>query len=418
MHKDLYNAALYNRKTQYQKFGHSVDYFEQQNSLPAFKEVWPEYKALGSHALQATLKRVDFAFTRFFDGASGYPKFKSARHYKGWTYPCKAGWKIETDGGNGHLTISNLGRMQMRGQARTWGKPTTCTIFFKHGKWYASVTVQCQPVRVTDSGAVGIDLGCKEAITLSTGEQISKPDFLRVGQQKVKVASKRLRRKQSPNFKKKIKASRRWKKHRQVVSKLQRKVTRQREDWLHKVTSDIVSGNSLVAGEQLSIKNMTRKAKKGSKRKAQKTGLNRSILEVGFGLIGKMLEYKSAEAGGFYLESPTRQLKPSQRCAKCWELTPKTLSDRVHICSNPKCGHTEDRDVNAAQVNLIWARGQELASLDVESPSSTSGVSLKQLGAKKRQKLQATAVRGACVSHIAETTRLSEGDAPRTACGG
>jgi putative transposase len=402
MHKDLYNAALYNRKTQYQKFGNKVDYFEQQNSLPAFKEVWPEYKVLGSHALQATLKRADFAFARFFDGASGYPKFKSARHYKGWTYPCKAGWKIETDGGNGHLTISNLGCMQMRGQARTWGKPTTCTIFFQHGKWYASVTVQCQPVRATNSGAVGIDLGCKEAITLSTGEQISKPDFLRVGQQKAKVASKRLRRKQSPNFKKKIKASRRWKKHRQVVSKLQRKVTRQREDWLHKVTSDIVSGNSLVAGEQLSVKNMTRKAKKGSKRKAQKTGLNRSILEVGFGMIGRMLDYKSAEAGGFYLESPTRQLKPSQRCAKCWELTPKTLSDRVHICSNPKCGHVEDRDINAAQVNLVWARGQELASLDVESPSSTSGVSLKQLGAKKRQKLQA----------------MAEAETTRSACGG
>jgi putative transposase len=402
MHKDLYNAALYNRKTQYQKFGHSVDYFEQQNSLPAFKEVWPEYKVLGSHTLQATLKRIDFAFSRFFDGASGYPKFKSARHYKGWTYPCKAGWKVETDGGNGHLTISNLGRIQMRGQARTWGSPTTCTIFFQHGKWYASITVQCEPVRLTGPGAVGIDLGCKEAITLSTGEQISKPDFLKVGQQKVRVASKRLRRKKAPNFKKKIRASRRWKKQRQIVSKLQRKVTRQREDWQHKVTSNIVSGNSLIAGEQLSVKSMTRKAKKGSKRKAQKAGLNRSMLEVGFSTIGKMLAYKSAEAGGFYLESPTRQLKPSQRCAKCWELTPKTLSDRVHICSNSKCGHEEDRDVNAAQVNLIWARGQELASLDVESPSSTSGVSLKQLGAKKRQKLQANGE--------AETTR--------SACGG
>ena len=75
-------------------------------------------------------------------------------------------------------------------------------------------------------------------------------------------------------------------------------------------------------------------------------------------MIGQMLEYKLAEAGGFYVESPTRTLKPTQRCAKCWELTPKTLADRTHICSNPKCSHTEDRDVNAAQVNLIWARGR------------------------------------------------------------
>lgn len=400
MHQALYNAALYNRKTQYQKFGHSVDYFEQQNCLPAFKEVWTEYKALGSQALQATLKRVDLAFLRFFSGLGGYPKFKPARRYRGWTYPGVAGWKVEGAGGNGHLTISRLGRIQMRGQSRTWGTPTTCTVFFEHGNWYASITVLCTPIRSTDTGSVGIDLGCKEAITLSTGEQFPKPEFLKESQKKVKLSSKKLRRKRSPNWKKKIKASRQWRKHRQIVSKLQRKVARQREDWQHKVTSNIVSSNSLIAGEQLSVKNMTRKAKKGSKRKAQKAGLNRSMLEVGFSTISKMFAYKLAEAGGFYLESPTRQLKPSQRCAKCWELTPKTLADRVHICQH--CGHEEDRDVNAAQVNLIWARGQELSSLGAESPSSTSRGSMKQLGALKRQKPQAHGE--------AETTR--------SACGG
>lgn len=386
MHKDLYNAALANRKTQYQKFGYSVDYFEQQNSLPAFKEVWPEYKELGSQALQATLKRVDVAFQRFFSGLSGYPKFKSIRHYSGWTYPGKSGWDAETNGGCGHLNLSNLGRMQMRGQARTWGVPTTCTIVFRNDKWFASITVNCEPVRSTSDGAVGIDLGCKEAITLSTGEQIPKPDFIKDGQRKTKAAAKKLRRKRAPNRKKKIKASRRWKKQRKVVSQLQRKVTRQREDWLHKETSKIVSGNSLIAGEELNVKGMTRKAKKGSKRKAQKTGLNRSILDVGFGKIGKMLEYKSAEAGGFYVESPTRKIKPSQRCVKCWELTPKTLNDRIHVCQH--CGHTEDRDVNAAQVNLAWAKGLGTSLSDAEPSSSTSCGSMKQLGAKKRQKSQ------------------------------
>ncbi len=248
----------------------------------------------------------------------------------------------------------------LRGKAKTWGMPTTCTIVYRHGKWYTSIT----------------------------GEQISKPDFIKGGQQKVRVASKKLRRKRAPNWKKKVKASRRWKKERNVVSKLQRLVTRQREDWLHQTTSNIVSSNSLVAGEQLNIKGMTGKAKKG-KRKSQKAGLNRSILEVGFGTIGQMLAYKEVEAGGFYMESPTRTLKPTQRCASCWELTPKTLADRWHVCSH--CSHTEDRDINAAQVNLIWARGLEQASLDTESPSSTAKTrkhtgSMQQLGAKKCQK--------------------------------
>src|SRR5919199_3229855 len=391
LHACLYNAGVYNRKTQYQKFGHSVNYLEQQNSLPEFKKVWPEYKELGSHALQATLKRVDFAFNRFFKGLGGYPKFKASRRYSGWTYPCGAGWQVETTGKNGYLILSNLGQMQMRGKARTWGQPSTCTIVFRNGCWYASITVQCQPQRQTGTGSVGIDLGCKEAITLSTGEKIGKPDFLKAGQNKVRAASKRLRRKRSPNRKKLIKASRRWKKERTKVSKLQRKVTRQREDWLHKTTSSIVSGNSLIAGEQLNVKGMTASAKKG-KRKKQKAGLNRSILEVGFGLIGDLLTYKAAEAGGFYLESPTRTLKPTQRCARCWELTPKTLKDRVHVCSNPNCNHVEDRDVNAAQVNITWARGQELTSPDAESPSSTSCGSMRQLGAKKRQKLRPSVI--------------------------
>ncbi|MBW4486679.1 MAG: transposase [Trichocoleus desertorum ATA4-8-CV12] len=382
----LYNAAVSHRKTQYQKLGHSVDYFEQQNSLPAFKQVWPEYQELGSHALQATLKRVDFAFQRFFQGWGGYPKFKASRHYSGWTYPCKSGWKAESDGGNGYLNLSRLGRVQMRGQSRTWGQPTTCTLLCRYGKWYASITVKCEPVRSGGDGAVGIDLGCKEAITLSTGEQISKPEFIQEGQRQVKAASKKLRRKRAPNRNKKIKASRRWKKQRQAVAKLQRKVTRQRGDWLHKTTSHIVSSNSLVAGEELNVKGMTRKAKKGSQRKAQKTGLNRSILEVGFGMIGQMLSYKLVEANGFYVESPTRQLKPTQRCAKCWELTPKPLATRVHICANPECGHIADRDVNAAQVNLIWARGQELSSLVADEPSSTDCGSMRQLAQMKRQK--------------------------------
>jgi putative transposase len=385
MHKDLYNAALYHRKTEYQKFGNKVDYLQQQNCLPEFKKCFPEYKELGSHALQATIKRVDFAYARFFKGLGKYPRFKSIRHYSGWTYPCGSGWLVETSGKNGHLTLSNLGRMQMRGQARTWGKPTTCTIVYRNGYWYASITVQCNPQRQTGTSSVGIDLGCKEVITLSTGEKISKPSFLKEGQQKVKVASKKLRRKRSPNRNKRVKASRRWKKERNKISKLQRKVTRLREDWLHKTTSNIVSGNSLIAGEQLNVKGMTASAKKG-KRKKQKAGLNRSILEVGFGIIGGLLTYKAAEAGGFYVESPTCSLKPTQRCAKCWELTPKTLKDRTHLCSNPHCGHAEDRDVNAAQVNITWARGLERASLDAESPSSTSCGSLKQLGAKKRQK--------------------------------
>ncbi len=94
MHCELYNAAIANRRTQPTPLrpppgrgvggwvGHSVDYFEQQNSLPAFKEVWPEYKEFGAQTLQATLKGVDFAYQRFFNGLAKYPRFKAKRCYR------------------------------------------------------------------------------------------------------------------------------------------------------------------------------------------------------------------------------------------------------------------------------------------------------------------------------------------------
>ncbi len=87
LHKDLHNAAVSNGITSYKRFGKSVSYFEQQNCLPDFPEVGKDYKQINSQALQATLKRVDVSLQRFFKGIGKCPKFKSIRHYSGWTYP-------------------------------------------------------------------------------------------------------------------------------------------------------------------------------------------------------------------------------------------------------------------------------------------------------------------------------------------
>lgn len=398
LHKDLYNAALYNRKTQYQRFGKSVTYYDQQNSLPEFKTVWTEYKELGSQALQATLKRVDMAYERFFKGLGGYPRFKSIRRYSGWTNPATSGWKAHTTGDNGYLELSNLGRIQMRGKARTWGTPTTCTILYRNGKWYASITVKCVseagrdsalPVRETGMGAIGIDFGTLTAIACSDGTKIENPRFLATTAGKIQVASKQKRRKRNPNFKKKIKGSKRWKKAQSKVSKLQRKATNQRQDWAHQVTTQIVSSNSMVVTEKLNIKGMTRKSKKG-KRKRQKSGLNRSILDVGWGILGGMLEYKLGEAGGIFLEAPTKTLKPSQRCPDCWQVKPKTLAERLHQCS---CGCTEDRDVASAKVCLLWATGvgttldKRGSQASTEKPTTKHCGGFQQAWEKKRQKL-------------------------------
>ena len=397
MHAYLYNGAVSNRVTQYRKFNHSVDYFEQQASLPQFKQTWIEYKELNAGSLQATLKRVDFAFTRFFQGLAKYPKFKPIKRYSGWTYPdSRQGFKVHSDGKNGYLELTDLKcKIQMRGKARTWGKPTTCTIVYRNGKWYASITVKCLPQRKTGNGSIGLDFGCKTAIADSNGGKIEPPKFLKEAQSQINKISKQLRRKRKPE-KRKVSASRRWKKTQARLAKLKRKVANKRQNWVHHQAVDIVSCNSLIATEKLQISNMTRQAKKGSKRKKQKTGLNRSILDVGIGMLKQAIKYKAMEAEAIYLEAPTRSLKPTQRCNSCWKITKKTLSDRLHICSNPKCGHIEDRDINSAQVCLTWARGQELSSFKTADGSSSTEIpkvkycgGFQQLAQTKRQKLMA-----------------------------
>ena len=399
LHQLLYNACLSYRKVEYQRFDRSVGYFEQQNCLPAFKECWTEYKELGSHALQATVKRVDFAFGRFFNGLGGYPKFKSARLYQGWTYPCKSGWKALTDGRHGKLKLSNVsGNIQMRGQARTWGIPTTCTILYKQGKWYASITVKCEPKRKTDSGAVGIDFGINAAAALSDGTLIENPRFLKEGSKKIRTLSKKLRRKRSPRgqkltkkhkaSRKRVKPSSRWKKLNRRIAKVYQAIVNRRQNWAHQVAAQIVSSNSMVATEQLSLKNMTRKALNGSKRKRQKTGLNRNMLDVGIGMLKSAIDYKLDEANGVLIIVPTLKVKPSRTCPQCGVQEAKTLSQRVHQC---QCGCVEDRDVAAAKVMLQWALGTNVLKRGENSSTAKTKErencgAMRQLGSVKRQK--------------------------------
>lgn len=159
--------------------------------------------------MQATLKRVDYAFQRWFKGLGKRLKFKSIRHYSGWTYSAKNGYKVHSIGDNGYLELARIGSIQMRGKARLWGTPTTSTIVYRNGKWYASITVEFTELQVaarqTDFGSVGIDFGCKSALAITDGEThsfVEAPKFLRKAETKIKQLSKGKRRKVAPNRRK------------------------------------------------------------------------------------------------------------------------------------------------------------------------------------------------------------------------
>ncbi len=413
LHGYLYNACIAHRRFEWKKNQKTVDYFQQQNCLPAFKKEWCEFAYLHSQTLQSTAKRVDLAYNSFFKGLRGLPKFKSIRTYSGWTYPAKSGWKVNSNGKHGTVTLNDLGiTLRMRGQAKNWGVPTTLTIVYKSNKreWFASFTCDVTTPEsrfgslseLKYESMVAFDLGTATAITCFDGskfEEITNPRFTQVAEKKIKQQSKALRRKRAPNKKKGIKASNRWKKARKILSKWQRKVANQRQDWQHKITSDIASRHDIGVTEKLNTKGMTRKAKKGSKRKKQKAGLNKSMLSVGFGTLNKMIAYKIEAKGGVLLTLNTRQVKPSQRCPNCGAIHKEwaSLSNRYHICDN--CSFEIERDKGSVIVMYNVATNQQqglgTSLLDSGCLSSTSLTSkrkhtgsMKQLGQMKRQKSQ------------------------------
>ncbi len=96
LHCELYNAALEERIDAWRKARKSISWFDQQNALPEIKAARPEFIALGSHALQQTLRRLDLAFQSLFRRVKagqtpGFPRFKSAKRFSGFAYPDPAG---------------------------------------------------------------------------------------------------------------------------------------------------------------------------------------------------------------------------------------------------------------------------------------------------------------------------------------
>jgi putative transposase len=306
------------------------------------------------------LKRLDLGFEAFFRRVKGgetpgFPRFKALDRFSGW------GYKTHGDGfrllagermKHGRIRLSGIGTVVMRGQARTQGKPVTCEILRKAGKWYASVTLECQPERDCGTRALGLDWGVETFATLAysdgTFEAIPNPRLLRKAQVKLKAAQRSLakRKRRSRN---RLKAKAR-------VASLSEKVSNQRKNFLHQTSAALVKRAALIATEGLNIRGMTASAKgtieTPGKRVRQKSALNRSILDTAPATFLLMLKTKAEEAGCEFVETPTKELKPSQRCAKCGMVEKKPLSQRTHACL---CGFRASRDENGALVNLIWA---------------------------------------------------------------
>ena len=174
-HQQLYNAALEQRRAAWKRQRHSVTRTAQERDLTALRADDEAMHRLNAQASQLTLKRLDLAFQAFFRRVKagetpGYPRFKSLKRFKGWGYKTHGdGWRLDAGEHmrHGHLRMRGVGKVRIRGGGRTPGEPKTCEITQRHGKWYASVTLACQPERRDGAAILAFDWGVETYATMA-----------------------------------------------------------------------------------------------------------------------------------------------------------------------------------------------------------------------------------------------------------
>jgi putative transposase len=328
--RSLYNTALEQRITAWQRRHVSISRYDQEAELKAIRADFPEYAAVHSHILQNALARLDKTYQTFFrrmerGEKAGFPRFKPASRYTSFTYK-EFGNGATVD--NGFLVLSKIGRIAVRWSRPLEGAPKTVTISKEADGYYVCFTCTAVPVHpLPETGQeTGVDLGLEAFATLSDGTRIFHPGWYRKAERALKTAQRRVSRRK--------KGSARRRKAVTLLAKAHQTVRRQRQDFHHKTALALVRENDTIYHEDLQTANMLKNHH-----------LAKSISDAGWSQFLNILAAKAAYAGKRAVAVPPAFT--SQRCSGCGVMIAKGLSVRWHSC--PDCGTSLHRDHNAAK---------------------------------------------------------------------
>jgi len=332
--RDLYNAALEQRITAWQRCHVSVSRFDQEAEQKAIRAAFPEYAAIHSHLLQDVLARLDKTYQAFFRRVqrgekAGFPRFKGRSRFHSFTFK-EYGNGARLD--NGTLVLSKFGRISVHWSRPLEGTPKTVTMSREADGWYVAIScadVPCTSLPPTGQ-ETGIDLGLESFATLADGSQIANPRIFRVAEMALKRAQRRVARRK--------KGSHRRRKAVKLLAKAHQHTRNQRRDFHHQEARKLVQQYDVIYHEDLRVRNMLKNHH-----------LAKSISDAGWGGFLSILTFKAASAG-----KRVQAVNPaftSQACSGCGVIVQKGLSVRWHTC--PDCGTRLHRDHNAA-LNILW----------------------------------------------------------------
>ena len=322
------------------------------------KTDFPWMYEVSKMAPQEALRDLDTAFKNFFRGLKqgkkvGFPKFKS-KHKDKDSFRISFGFYVT----NSTINIPKVGyvRLKEKGYIPTKDvKINSMTVSKETGRWYISVQVEQdipEPTNEIES-VLGVDVGIKTLATCSSGEVFENPKYLKKSKKKLAHAQKNLARKEFDKETKRSSNNRLKSKLR--VQKIYKRISNQRKDTLHKMTSILAKTKPrYIVLEDLNVSGMMKNHK-----------LAGAIGDASFNEIKRQLTYKTCWYGGYIVEVD-RFFPSSKMCSVCGCLKEDlTLEDRIYIC---ECGNVIDRDLNAS-INL-----EKYGIIKLKDTDSSSGI--------------------------------------------
>ena len=350
--RKIWNLAL-NRQQELQTAGEKfTNSFGMNNWLPVWKQEFSYLCDSPSQTLQQVTKDLAAAFKNFFEKRADFPQFKKkGRSSDSFRFP----QGFEIDEANRRIRLPKLGWIRYRKSRGIIGLAKNITVSCVAGKWYASIQTERevgQPLHPSTS-IVGLDAGITLFATLSDGTMFEPVNALRTSAAKMAKYQRRMSRK--------VKFSSNWKKAKARITKLHQRVAHTRNDFLHKTSNIISKNHAMVVIEDLKVTNMSKSAsgtlEAPGRNVNAKSGLNKSILDQGWGEFRRQLEYKQAWLGGEVFAVNPRNT--SRTCPACGHISAENRKTQSQF-ECVECGYAENADLNAA-INILRAGHARLA---------------------------------------------------------
>ncbi len=349
----VFNKGLAIQKENYEAGNKFIGYVAMAKHLTEWRHSaeTPWLKESPCHPLQQALKDLERSYKNFFAKCTGFPRFKKKGSISSFRYPDPL--QIKLDQVKSRIFLPKLGWIRYRKSREIIGELRNVTVTQRGKKWFVSIQTEREvdPPKRSATTAIGIDVGITRFATLSDGTYITPLNSF-------KKHSKRLRRHQR-RMARKVKFSNNWKKAKAKVQKVHIDIGNARKDFLHKTTTTISKNHALVCVENLQVRNMSKTAagtkEQPGKLVQQKSNLNRSILDQGWGMFRSQLEYKLEWSGGVLLAvAPENTSRTCPNCEHISEDNRKTQSQ--FECVN--CKYQNNADVVGA-MNIL-ERGHRL----------------------------------------------------------